>query len=200
MFSDFNPKLPKGYKNAKYVFLANIDPHLQEKVLDDVKKPALVMCDTMNYWIENKRKKLLGLLKKVHIFLVNESEARLLTGETSIVKAARAIMKFGSKRVIIKKGEHGVLLFSRDSIFSVPAFLLESIFDPTGAGDTFAGALVGFMARSGKINEGVLRRAIVHGSIMATFAVQDFSLRRLASITRDDIAERFREFRKLTAF
>jgi sugar/nucleoside kinase (ribokinase family) len=200
VFSDFNPQIPSRYKNSKYLFLANIDPQIQEKVLRQVSKPKLVVCDTMNYWIENKRNHLLKVLKKVDIFLLNESEARELTGQTNLIKAAKAIVKLGPKRVIIKKGEHGVLLFSENSIFCVPAFLLESIFDPTGAGDTFAGGVVGYLATVAKPNQASLRRAIVYGSVMATFAVEDFSLRRLSSIRKADIAKRFREYKKQICF
>lgn len=200
VFSAFNPKLPEAYKNCKYVFLANIDPQIQEKVLIQINNPELVVCDTMNYWIENKREALLTLLKKVDVFLLNESEARQLSGEANIVKAAGKILGFGPQRIIIKKGEHGAVLFSEKSIFCVPAYLLESVFDPTGAGDTFAGGFIGYLAKCKKINEMNLRKAIVYGNVMATFAVADFGLNCLGGISKKDIALRIRKFKKYTSF
>lgn len=200
VFSDFDPDVPREYRASKYVFLANIDPLLQKKVLNQMVNPRVVACDTMNYWIENKRNDLIRLLKKVDIFFVNESEAKELTGEAGLVAAARAIRSFGPKKVIIKKGEHGSLLFSNDSVFSAPAFLMETIFDPTGAGDTFAGGVMGYLASSGSLSERALRKAIVYGGVMATFAVRDFSLRRLGAIKKTDITKRFKEFKQLTRF
>ncbi len=199
VFAKFNPKIPPEYKKSKYLFLANIDPQLQERVLAQL-NPKLVACDTMNFWIENKRKYLLKLLKKVDIFLLNESEARLLTQESNIVNAAVALMGLGPKIVIIKKGQHGSLLFSGKYVFSIPAFLLESVVDPTGAGDTFAGGVIGYLAQCDKINQLNLKRAVAHGAVMATFAVEDFSVKRLASIERVDIKKRFKEFQKLSCF
>jgi len=200
VLSQFNPVIPREYRNSEYVFLANIDPEIQKKVLNQMARPKLVACDTMNYWIENKRKDLVKLLKEVDIFLLNESEIKELAGEVSLVKAARAILKLGPKKIIVKKGEHGSLLFSGNSVFSTPAYLMESIFDPTGAGDTFAGGVIGYLAACKSRNQTNLRRAIVYGSVMATFAVEDFSLRRLARIRKADVARRFKEFRKLTCF
>ncbi|NQU95383.1 MAG: bifunctional hydroxymethylpyrimidine kinase/phosphomethylpyrimidine kinase [Candidatus Omnitrophica bacterium] len=200
VFSDFDPDIPREYRNKKHVFLANIDPELQWRVLEKMVNPRLVACDTMNYWIENKRKSLLKLLKKIDIFLLNESEAKELTGSSNLLKAARNILKLGPERVIIKKGEHGSLLFSGNSVFSTPAYLMETIVDPTGAGDTFAGGLMGYLATQKSINRASLRRAVVYGGVMATFAVQDFSLKRLGSVTKKDIAKRFKEFTRLTQF
>jgi len=200
VFSDFKPEIPLGYQNKKYLFLANIDPVLQKRVLEQMRSPKVVAADTMNYWIENKRNELIRLLKKVDIFFLNESEAKQFTGEASLMKAARAVLKFGPKRVVVKKGEHGSLLFSEKSIFSTPAFLMESIFDPTGAGDTFAGGFMGYLAASKATGEAALRKAIVYGSIMATFAVKDFSLRRLATAKKKEITKRFNDFKKLTYF
>lgn len=200
VFADFNPDIPAEYRKKGYIFLANIDPEIQKRVLSQMTRPKLVACDTMNYWIENKRKALIGLLKKVDIFLLNESEAKELTGQASLAKAARAVLRLGPKRIIIKKGEHGSVLFSGNSIFSTPAYLMESIFDPTGAGDTFAGGVMGYLAARKTQSKADLRKAIVYGGVMATFAVEDFSLRRLGAITKADIAKRFREFRKLTHF
>lgn len=200
VFSEFDPKIPAQYKNCEYLFLANIDPELQEKVLSQINIPKLVVCDTMNYWIESKRSNLLSLLKKVDVFLLNESEARLLSGERPLVKAARAILKLGPKKVIIKKGEHGALLFSPDSVFCVPAYLLDSVFDPTGAGDTFAGGFIGYLAKTADISQNNIRTAIVYGSIMATFAVENFSLERLSNVTEEDIVQRYKNFRQYTNF
>ncbi|MFC1592465.1 PfkB family carbohydrate kinase [Candidatus Omnitrophota bacterium] len=199
VFAEFDPRIPGEYKKSKYLFLANIDPQIQEKVLKQL-RPKLVVCDTMNYWIENKRRYLLKLLKKVDIFLLNESEARMLTHQRSIIRAARALIKLGPKIVIIKKGEHGSILFSHKHIFSIPAFLLESIVDPTGAGDTFAGGVVGYLAKCDKFNYANLKRAVAFGAVMATFAVEDFSIRRLASIRYSDVLKRYRDFQNLSCF
>ena len=165
-----------------------------------MKNPRLVACDTMNYWIENKRRSLLKLLRRVDIFLLNESETRELTGEANLLKAARSILKLGPKRVIIKKGEHGSILVSGSSVFSAPAYLVESVFDPTGAGDTFAGGMMGYLSARNRVNRTNLRRAIVYGNVMATFAVCDFSLDRLGSVRKSDVSRRFKKFRKLTHF
>jgi sugar/nucleoside kinase (ribokinase family) len=200
VLSRFNPVIPDEYKNNEYVFLANIDPQIQKEVLDQMKRPKLVACDTMNYWIENKRKDLVKLLKKIDLFFLNESEAKELTGESSLVRAAKAIFEFGPKKIIVKKGEHGSLLFSGNSVFSTPAYLMESIFDPTGAGDTFAGGVMGYLAACKNKSDAHLRRAIVYGSVMATFAVEDFSLRRLITVTKADVLRRFKRFKKLTCF
>lgn len=200
VFSSFNPRIPKEYRKSDYVFLANIDPAIQNKVLSQIAKPKLVACDTMNYWIENKRKELFKLLKKIDMFLLNESEAREIAQEANLVKSAGTILKMGPKKIIIKKGEHGSLLFSGRSVFSIPAYLLESIFDPTGAGDTFAGGVIGYLAKSGKADQGTLRKAVAYGTVMATFAVEDFGLKRLGAIRRSDINRRFKEFKKLTSF
>jgi sugar/nucleoside kinase (ribokinase family) len=200
VFGRFDPQIPSVYRASKYVFLANIDPNLQERVLGQVKRPKLIVADTMNYWIENEPKALLKLLKRVDISLLNESEAKQLTKEANLIKAGKKIMKFGPKIVIIKKGEHGVMLFSKNNIFATPAFLLESIVDPTGAGDTFAGGFIGYLATCAKFNQTSLRKAIVYGAIMATFAVEDFSVKRLCSVTRADIGKRIKQFRKFTCF
>lgn len=200
LFAEFDPTIPAKYKRCKYLFLANIDPEIQQHVLKQVSRPALVASDTMNYWIENKPKQLIRLLEKIDLFLLNEAEARQLTGEANLAKAARSIINMGTKRVIIKRGEHGSLLFSLNSIFSVPAFLLESIVDPTGAGDTFAGGVIGYLAQCKNITEANLRKAIVMGSVMATFTIEDFSLRRLVKIKKPNINERFSQFKKQVRF
>jgi len=200
VFSSFNPRLPAEYKRSKYVFLANIDPEIQERVLRQVINPKLVACDTMNHWIGSKKKQLTKFLKKVDILFLNDGEARQLSGENNLLKAAKTIFKFGPKRIIIKKGEHGAMLFSKNSVFCVPAFLLEEVYDPTGAGDTFAGGVMGYLASHDSLSDGALRRALVHGNIMATFAVEDFGPWRLASLTRPEIEKRLKQFKQLTCF
>jgi len=199
VFSKFNPQIPREYKKSKYLFLANIDPQIQEKVLKQV-NPKLVACDTMNYWIQNKRNHLLRLLNKVDIFLLNESELRLLTHQNSIVKAAKELTRLGPEIVIVKKGEHGSLLFCDRYMFSIPAFLLESVVDPTGAGDTFAGGVIGYLAQCNKFTPLNFKRALVYGAVMATFAVEDFSVKRLLAINRRDINRRFKQFQALSCF
>jgi sugar/nucleoside kinase (ribokinase family) len=200
VFAGFKPRIPQAYKNSQYVFLANIDPCLQEKVLEQVKKPKLVFCDTMNHWIEHRRKHLIKTFKKVDILLLNDSEARQLTGEVNMVKVARSIRKLGPDTVVIKLGENGALLFTGKHVFCLPGFLLESVVDPTGAGATFAGGFIGYLARTGKINQRVLREAVVHGSIMATFTVEDFSLDKLYKARKSSVNKRLKEFKKLTVF
>jgi sugar/nucleoside kinase (ribokinase family) len=199
VFSKFNPRIPQKYKKSKYLFLANIDPQIQQRVLNQV-SPRLVVCDTMNYWIENKRNSLLKLLKRVDIFLLNESEARLLTYQQNIIKAAKTLIKLGPRIIIVKKGEHGSLLFSDKYIFSIPAFLLQTIVDPTGAGDTFAGGLFGYLAQCNRFTQFNFKKALVYGAVMATFAVEDFSVKRLLTISRSDIQRRFKQFQRLSCF
>ncbi len=200
VFAKFKPHIPESYRDSKYVFLANIDPALQEEVLEQVKKPKLVFCDTMNHWIASKRKQLLKTLKKVDILLLNDAEARQLTGEVNMIKVARAMRKLGPKTVVIKLGEHGALLFTGKHVFCLPGFLLESVVDPTGAGDTFAGGFIGYLAKTKKLNQKVLREAVVHGSIMATFTVEDFSLNKLYKARKNSVNKRLKEFKRLTVF
>ncbi len=200
VFADFQPKLPEQYRESKYVFLANIDPALQLQVLAQVKNPVLTVCDTMNFWIERKRDELLQVLKLVDIVFMNDAEARQLTGQLSVVKAAKALLALGPKTVIIKKGEHGALLFSGDEHFATPSYPLEDIADPTGAGDSFAGGFIGYVARQGDISTTTLRRATVFGSVMASFNVEDFSLNRLRTLTMEEIHARYQEFRDIAYF
>ncbi|MEK6531884.1 MAG: PfkB family carbohydrate kinase [Deltaproteobacteria bacterium] len=200
VFSSFNPEIPETYRDTPYVFLANIDPELQMKVLDQVRNPRLVACDTMNYWIEGKPEELWRLLKRVEVFVINESEAREFAGEASLVKAARAILKRGPKSMIIKRGEYGAIMFNGDSIFSAPAYPLEEVFDPTGAGDSFAGGLMGYIASTGDLSEKNIRKAIIYGSVMASFNVEAFSLNRLVSLKDGEIEARYKEFKRLTHF
>ena len=200
VFADFQPALPPSYKQAKYVFLANIDPELQLQVLTQVENPTLTVCDTMNFWIEGKRDALLQVLKRVDIAFMNDAEARQLTGQLSVIKAARALQEMGPKTVIIKKGEHGALLFSGDSHFAAPSYPLEDIADPTGAGDSFAGGFIGYVASRNDISVPTLKKAVVYGSVLASYNVEDFSLNRLRTLTPEDIAARYRAFQEIAYF
>ncbi len=200
VFSDFKPELPEEYRDVEYLFLANIDPELQMEVLNQVKGPRLIACDTMNFWIEGKQDKLRELLKGVELFVINEGEARELAGEASLIKAARKIFEMGPKTLIVKRGEYGALMFSGDHIFSAPAYPLEDIFDPTGAGDCFAGGLMGYLAKTGDLSDANVRKAIIYGSTMASFNVEAFSLERLKRLTVSEIDERYAEFKRLTHF
>lgn len=200
VFQSFKPKLPENYKDKKIVFLANIDPDLQREVLEQVNKPALVACDTMNFWIEGKRESLLKTLKLVDILLINDGEARELSGEPNLVKAASVILSFGPKTLIIKQGEYGALMFSGDRIFSAPAYPLESIFDPTGAGDCFGGGFMGYLSNTMNFEESNIRKAIIFGSVMASYNVEAFSLDRIKSLDYQEIKDRYQEFKKLTHF
>lgn len=201
-FAYFKPKVPLPYRKSKYIFLANIDPRLQKRTLSQLKthKAQIVACDTMNYWIENRRKELLGLLKHIDFFFINESEARQLTKEPNLLKAAKALLRLGPKIVFLKKGEHGVLMVSNRHLFSAPAYILESIVDPTGAGDTFAGAVMGYLSSSRRCGIETIRKAVIHGLILATFAVEDFSLDSLKKVTASKIKDRIKKFQKLTSF
>lgn len=200
VFQHFSPELPEAYKNAKHVFLGNIHPELQGRVLDQIQGPRLVAMDTMNFWITGERAQLEKTLARVDLLSINDGEARQLAGEHNMVKAARAILKMGPKRIIIKRGEYGALLFDGDHVFSCPAYPLEDVFDPTGAGDTFAGGLMGSLALAKEINVEALRRAMVTGSVMASYAVERFSLDRLREIGREDITKRYAAFQELTRF
>jgi sugar/nucleoside kinase (ribokinase family) len=200
VFSHFSPKIPPQFKSAPFVFLANIDPRLQLDVLRQVNKPKLVACDTMNFWIESRRPDIVELIKHVDLITLNDGEVRQLTDCANLVKAARWIMQRGPSMVIIKKGEHGAFLFKEKSIFFAPAYPLEEVFDPTGAGDSFAGGFMGYLARTGDLSDANLRRAVVYGSAMGSFAVEKFSVQRLLEITPADIASRVAEFRRLVAF
>ena len=200
VFSHFSPKIPAQFRRAPYVFLANIDPRLQLDVLRQVERPKLVACDTMNFWIESRRPDLVELLKHVDLITLNDGEARQLTDEFNLVKAARWILARGPKHVIIKKGEHGAFMFTTDSVFFAPAYPLEEVFDPTGAGDSFAGGFMGYLARTDDLREANLRRAMIYGSALGSFAVERFSVQRLLEVTHADVAKRVGEFRQLVAF
>lgn len=200
VFEFFQPKIPARYRGSEVVFLGNIDPVLQRGVLDQVDRPRVVACDTMNFWINGKAEELRKTLAKVQVLLVNDAEARELSGEWNLVKAARAIRAMGPRTVVLKKGEHGVLMFDGEDAFAAPAYPLEAVFDPTGAGDTFAGGFLGYLAGCPTPHGAALRRAIVMGSTLASFCVEAFSLDRLLRLTRSEIDERYRRFRDLTAF
>jgi sugar/nucleoside kinase (ribokinase family) len=200
VFQSFEPKLPERYKEKKVIFLANIDPDLQRNVLKQVENPLLVACDTMNFWIEGKRESLLKTLKFVDILLINDSEARELAREPNLVKAANIIFSFGPKTLIVKRGEYGALMFNEKKIFSAPAYPLESVFDPTGAGDCFAGGFMGYLANTMNFEESNIRRAIIFGSVMASYNVEAFSLERIKSLDYSEIESRYKEFKSLTHF
>ncbi|MCY7379450.1 MAG: PfkB family carbohydrate kinase [Gemmatimonadaceae bacterium] len=200
VFSHFSPKIPPQFRDAPFVFLANIDPRLQLDVLRQVQRPRLVACDTMNFWIESRRPDIVELIKHVDLITLNDGEARQLTDCSNLLKAARWIMERGPRMVIIKKGEHGAFLFKEKSIFFAPAYPLEDVFDPTGAGDSFAGGFMGYLARSGDLSDASFRRAVVYGSAMGSFAVEKFSVQRLLELTPTDITSRVADFRKLVAF
>ncbi len=202
VFSKFRPKIPIQYEGSKEIFLANIDPELQKNVLSQVKGRGskIIGCDTMDFWIRNKRKKLLNLLKDIDIFFINESEARQLTEEPNLLKAARSILKFGPKKIFIKRGEHGVLLVTGRHLFIAPAFLMESVVDPTGAGDTFAGGVMGYLALAKNKNIDTLRKAAIYGTILATFTVENFSLEGLKKVSLSKVEKRIKKFKKLISF
>ena len=200
VFSHFRPKLPEGFRDAEFVFLANIDPRLQLDVLRQVRQPKLVACDTMNFWIESRRADLLELLGKVDLITLNDGEARQLTEQANLVQAARWILARGPRTVLIKKGEHGAFMFTRDSVFYAPAYPLESVFDPTGAGDSFAGGFMGWLARTRDLSDANLRRAVVLGSAMGSFVVEGFSITRLLEVSGADIERRVADFHRLVTF
>lgn len=200
VFEKFIPKIPDKYKDSKYIFLANINPELQLDVLKQIKNAKLVACDTMNLWIAERREKLLDIIKHVNILIVNDEEAKQLTKEVKIDMAGRKILKLGPERVIIKKGEHGAVTMTKDSYFSIPAYPLKSVVDPTGAGDSFAGGFMGYLASVHEISEQNIRKAMVYGTVMASFSVEDFSINRQQNLTKEEIESRFAEMRNITQF
>ncbi|MFA5145829.1 MAG: PfkB family carbohydrate kinase [Candidatus Omnitrophota bacterium] len=200
VFKNFKPDVPQPLRNSKYLFLANIDPELQYAVLKQVRSPRFVACDSMNYWISTKKRALERLLGSVDVLLLNDAEARQFSGEANLLKAAQLIISFGPKAVVIKKGEHGVLYCSKSSHFIAPAYPLESVYDPTGAGDTFAGGMMGYLSRASSISEATVRKAIIYGSILASFVVEDFSVNRLLELSMHDIRRRYDHFKKITTF
>jgi sugar/nucleoside kinase (ribokinase family) len=201
VFGGFNPVLPKPYLDSQFIFLGNIDPTLQRSVLTQMKRaPKIVGLDTMNYWIERTPAELKETLKHTQVLMINDDETRQLTGEHNLMRAAKLVFKMGPKTLVIKRGEHGALMVHDKFLFSVPAFPLEEVHDPTGAGDSFAGGFMGYLAGAGKINERTLRNAMVYGSVLGSFAVEQFGVDRLKTLKRKEITERARLFSKLTSF
>jgi sugar/nucleoside kinase (ribokinase family) len=200
VFAEFRPELPAPYRDSEYVFLGNIDPDLQRAVLDQVRAPRFVACDTMNFWISSKRESLLKTLRRVDMLFVNDAEVRQLAEEHNVVKAARRILSLGPRSVVVKRGEYGALFFSGEEVFSASAYPLPAVFDPTGAGDSFAGGFMGYVARSRREDHGTLRRAIVLGSVLASFTVEQFSLDRLRTLAPAEIRARFAEAKQLAHF
>jgi len=200
VFETFRPKIPESYQSPEVLFLGNIDPELQLDVLQKLPRPPLVACDTMNFWINGKRDALWRVLEKVDILIVNDGEARALGGDSNLVKVAQNVLARGPKHLIIKRGEYGVLMFNEKQVFGTPAFPLEDVRDPTGAGDTFAGGFLGHLAATGNRSIESFKQAIVFGSVMAFFTVEAFSLDRLRVLDYKEIQERFRAFKRLTHF
>ena len=198
VFADFRPELLPDQRRSDYIFLANISPDLQAYVLGQVASPKIVAADTMNHWIANERQELIKLLPRLDILTVNDEEARMLSGEHNLVKAGRAILKMGPDTVLVKRGEYGVLQFSQNSLFAVPAYPLEEVVDPTGAGDAFAGAFMGYIARHGRVTESILRTAVMYGTVMGSYVVEQFSVDRLTALTWEDVESRYRAFIELT--
>lgn len=200
VFQDFRPQIPDSHRGEEFVFLANIDPVLQLSVLDQVERPRLVICDTMNFWISGKRPDLERLLKRVDVFVVNETEIKDLAGESNPVRAARKILGMGPKRIVVKLGEYGVMLVADEGIFRLPAFPVEDVRDPTGAGDTFAGGFVGHLARTGDLSLEGMHRALLAGTVTASFNVEDFSLERLKNLGRGEIDDRCRALERIAGW
>jgi len=200
VFESFSPKIPDSYKSAEYVFLANINPELQLDVLRQMKNAKLIVCDTMNLWIAERKEKLFETIKHVDILIINDAEARQLTGEQKVDMAARKILEYGPSRVVVKKGEHGAITLTDKTYFSSPAYPLKRVLDPTGAGDTFAGGFMGYLASTDDVSEQNIRKAIVYGTVMASFNVEDFSLNRQRILTREEIESRFSEIKAITEF
>jgi sugar/nucleoside kinase (ribokinase family) len=202
VFEKFQPAIPAAYRGSPYVFLGNIHPRLQLDVLDQIEQPRMVAADTMNYWIERTPDELRQVMKRIDILIINDSEARELSGHANLVKAAAAIQRMGPRTLVIKRGEHGVMMTRAEAgdFFAAPAMPLEDVRDPTGAGDTFAGGFVGYLAFSGNTDDATMARAIVYGTVLASFAVEDFSLNRLLRLSEEELRARFRQFKALTHF
>jgi sugar/nucleoside kinase (ribokinase family) len=200
VFADFKPKLSEESKSSRLLFLGNIQPDLQREVREQMPNAELVALDTMNLWIENTRDSLLRTIKGVDVVIINDAEARQLTGIPNLIKAAREILTWGPRALIVKRGEYGAALFTPENYFAIPAYPLESVFDPTGAGDTFAGGFMGYLASQEELDEAAMRRAMIFGSVMASFNVEEFGTERVRRLTHDEINERFRAFKRITNF
>ncbi|MET0385967.1 MAG: PfkB family carbohydrate kinase [Polyangiales bacterium] len=200
VFADFKPKIPAGFRKAPLVMLGNIDPTLQIDVLDQIEKPAFVLADTMNLWIDIRHAELTKLCSRVNMLVLNDEETRQFTGQSNLVHAAKKLQSLGPELVVIKKGEHGALLFHNDDVFALPALPLSGVVDPTGAGDTFAGALIGHLARSAELSGRTLREALAYGSVLASFCVEGVGTERLTSATGSDVTARFERLRQVTSF
>ncbi|NPV92422.1 MAG: sugar kinase [Firmicutes bacterium] len=200
VFASFSPQIPPEYAEPSILFLANIDPELQMNVLKQVKRPGLIALDTMNYWINGSLEPLKQAISQIDLLIINEGEARQLSNQINLVQAARTILGMGIKTLIIKRGEYGVIMFDRTSVFAAPAYPLGSVMDPTGAGDTFAGGFLGYLDNTGNLDEASLRRAVIFGSVMASYNVEDFSLDRLRRLSHKEIQDRFHKFKALTHF
>ena len=199
VLASFKPKIPKGYKGCDFLFLANTDPEIQFDVLDKI-RPKHVICDTMNFWIQHKKEKVGEVFGRCDMIIINEGEARQYCNTPNLIKAGRELLKNGTKRVIIKKGEHGALYFSENCFFSSPAFPLENLKDPTGAGDSFAGGTVGYLAGNGTMDDGSIKKAMVYGSVIASYVVEDFSIEGLKTLSKERIDERYGKFKEIVAF
>jgi sugar/nucleoside kinase (ribokinase family) len=200
VFADFDPVIPEAFQRSEYLCLGNINPELQLKVLKQMSGPKLIIADTMNFWIEGKHDALLEVLKHINVLIINDSEAREISHEANLIKSARKIQHMGPKIVIIKKGEHGALLFYENELFSSPAYPLESIFDPTGAGDSFAGGFIGYLAKTDDISYENMKRAVVYGSTIASFSVEKFSLEGIRDLSVFEIKDRFNDFKRFSSF
>ncbi|MBU0580529.1 MAG: sugar kinase [Candidatus Margulisbacteria bacterium] len=200
VFADFKPTIPNSYKKTPFIFLANIDPDLQLSVLEQMEKPKLTLLDSMNLWIDIKKDQLTKVMSKVDVVLLNEGEIRQYTGISNLIKAAQEIQKLGMKTLIIKKGEHGALMFNKDKIFATSSFPVSSVKDPTGAGDSFAGGFIGYLAKTGDISEKNMRQAVIVGTTMASYIVEDFSCNRFLKLKKEDITQRFSKLQNLCQF
>jgi len=199
VLADFKPKIPDEYENCEFLFLANIDPVIQLKVLDEI-QPKHAACDTMNYWIESKKEKVSEIFEACDMIVINEGEARQYCGIPNLIKAGNELLKTHTDRVIIKKGEHGAIYFSRNGFFSAPAYPIEEVIDPTGAGDSFAGGTIGHLAKHKSFNDEAIKKSLVIGSIIASYVCEDFSIERTKTVTQSDIEQRYDHFKRMVAF
>ncbi len=200
VLATFNPTLPTAYRKTPYVFLANVDPKIQLDTLLQMERPCLTILDTMNYWIETQRDELTAVMRRTDLVMINDEELRQYTGERSLLRAARDVLALGPRALIVKKGEHGAALVTKDGYYYAPGYPLEDVVDPTGAGDSFAGGFLGYIAKRGEVTERELHRALIHGSVVASYTVEDFSVDRLKNVTPDEIQQRYREFASFTHF